>query len=332
MVKDMNRQNSSISNSNKVSVASVLIKAFALFVILLCVFFLFVSPEYTGEYTGSILDKVDRMNSIKEPKIILCGDSNVAFGFRSDMIEESLNMPVVNAGLHGALGHEFHERLALLNVNKGDIVIECPTYLGWDESTKGFDYVVAWVTIENHLDLWKYIPMKYWGKMIYAFPTYMKKCINLKMQGIGNLVDEDTSYSRKAFNEYGDDVYAAKDLGVFYEFPDDFTPAVPWVNKQGMERFLKVKKQVENRGGKYYIAPYPIACNDSEADALDFNKFNDKIKDGLDGVVVGDYKDYVYPYSYFYNTEYHLTEEGAQLRTQQLIDDLKIIIETNNGK
>ena len=43
----------------------------------------------------------------------------------------------------------------------------------------------------------------------------------------------------------------------------------------------------------------------------------------LDSDIISDYTEYFYPYHYFYDTDLHLTEEGAIVRTKQLISDLK---------
>ena len=70
-----------------------------------------IMPQYDTSYNAALHDKIDRIEMIEEPKIVLIGNSNVAFGFDSEMIEEAFGMPVVNMGLHGALGNAFHEEM-----------------------------------------------------------------------------------------------------------------------------------------------------------------------------------------------------------------------------
>ena len=67
--------------------------------------------QHLGNYEAAILDKTNRLRSIKEPKIILIGNSSLAFGMDSEMVERSIGMPVVNMGLHGALGNAFCENM-----------------------------------------------------------------------------------------------------------------------------------------------------------------------------------------------------------------------------
>ena len=60
---------------------------------------------------------------IEEPKIILIGNSNLAFGIDSEKIENSVGMPVVNLGLHGSLGNEFHESMAKKYIEKMTLLL-----------------------------------------------------------------------------------------------------------------------------------------------------------------------------------------------------------------
>lgn len=79
-----------------------------------------VSRYYNDNYDAALTDKVDRLKGIKEPKIILVGDSNLAFGINSQRIEEELEMPVVNLGLHNVLGNAFHEQIVKENIGGGE--------------------------------------------------------------------------------------------------------------------------------------------------------------------------------------------------------------------
>ena len=95
------------------------LKLFLLFVIVsllevLCL--LTISPQFTHEYNASFIDKMKRLESINEPKIVLVSNSNLAFGIQSDLIEDAFEMPVVNLGLHGGLGNAFHESVSVRRI------------------------------------------------------------------------------------------------------------------------------------------------------------------------------------------------------------------------
>ena len=50
-------------------------------------------------------DMLSREN--RQPSIILVGGSNVAFGYNSKIISDSMNMDVINFGLHAGFGLKY---------------------------------------------------------------------------------------------------------------------------------------------------------------------------------------------------------------------------------
>ena len=130
---------------------------FASSVVLILAFqFLFgmlvIGAQYQEDYNASLIDKVARLKNINGPKIILVGNSNLAFGINSPMIERAFGMPIVNLGLHGGLGNAFHEYIAKLNIHSGDIIIVC--HSNFSDDDKIDDIALAWITVEYHKDLW----------------------------------------------------------------------------------------------------------------------------------------------------------------------------------
>lgn len=71
------------------------------------------------------------------------------------------------------------------------------------------------------------------------------------------------------------------------------------------------------------IAAYPIGNGQVTADANEFVQFQEELEACLDSIVISNYTDYMLDYSYFYNTDLHLNTEGAEIRTRQLISDIK---------
>ena len=102
---------------------SILIFKLFIFAVILIAFFFRLSPQYEHYYSASLIDKMERLDSIEEPKVVLIGNSNLAFGINSKMIEEKFGMPVVNMGFHGSLGNAFHEEMAKINITPGDIYV-----------------------------------------------------------------------------------------------------------------------------------------------------------------------------------------------------------------
>lgn len=145
-------------------------KTVSLFLMLLAILlsiFLFINaiiPQYIYIYSSSLLDKVERLEMIDEPKIVLIGNSNLVFGIDSGQLEQAFAMPVVNMGLHSGLGNSFHEQFIKGNINKGDIIIIAHT--DYDDAGKLQDPQLAWATLENHWELggiWKWRILNHYG-------------------------------------------------------------------------------------------------------------------------------------------------------------------------
>ena len=83
-------------------------------------------PQYTDTFVGELNEKVERLNSIDEPKIVVVGGSSVAFGLDSALLEKYTGMPVVNFGLYAALGTKVMLDLSRGGIKEGDIVILAP--------------------------------------------------------------------------------------------------------------------------------------------------------------------------------------------------------------
>lgn len=327
MEKDMNRQNLFTSNSNKGSILKVLFKLGVFLSISLIIFWKFISPQYLYQYNSSLIDKMDRLKKTNDPKIVLVGNSNLSFGIRSELIKNTFGMEVVNLGLHGGLGNAFHEEMAKANVNTGDILIICHT--SFSDDSKSMNPELEWTTIENNFYLWTCVPDDEWYNMALAFPTYAKKCINLFLKGTGNQIPQETSYSRLAFNEYGDNIFSETHTEHFL-LPKDYDPSAPLINDTCIERLNKLNEYITDKGATLLIAGYPIAYKDKKPDAQVFNNFKEELQSKLEFPVISDYTDYFYPQEYFYNTEYHLTNDAANIRTEQLINDLKNYLKNNN--
>lgn len=273
-------------------------------------------PQYENGYNASLIDKVNRLESIKEPKIVLLGHSNLTFGINSEMIEDVFGMPVVNMGLHGGNGNAFHEEMAKYNVTAGDVYILC--HSDYSDNNIINEPVTAWCSIENHFNLWKLLKGNNVETMVRAFPVYLKKCLGYYSSGTGNQ-DPGGVYARSAFNKYGD--IAVLREGSQYSFESEM--GVPVITDISVERINELNEYLTERGADLVVAGYPIGNGYLTADASEFISFQEQLRDSLDCPVISNYVDYMFDYKYFYNTNLHLNTEGADLRTEQLISDIK---------
>lgn len=313
----MDRQSLFISNFKEIAI--FIIKLFVMLFIV--VFFLgHLSPQYLESYQASLIDKMARLESIDEPKIVLIGNSNLAFGINSEEIEEAFEMPVVNMGLHGGLGNIFHERMALSDVSEGDIYIICHSSYSDDGTISDRD--LAWITIEDHFDLWKILRFEDIKPMFEAYPVYVKKCISLWLTDSGNC-DSGDVYSRTAFNEYGDIEW--EDNGLECSMAAG-SIEVSEISDNVVQRLNELNEYLRERGATLLLAGYPIADTFDRPVDEKYDLFQKELMEKMEVPVISNYLDYVYPVDYFYNTRFHLNNEGKEIRTRQLIEDLQMYL------
>ena len=282
---------------------------------------LIIAPQYSHGYNASFIDKMNRLERINEPKIVLCSNSNLAFGIQFELIEKELEMPVVNLGLHGGLGNAFNERMALFNLNEGDIVVI--SHLEYYDDDKISDPELALITVENYFHYWKIFRMKDMPRIIFTIPRYTVKCTVKCLKRF--FLNEDkipsnpTCYARSAFNEYGDNVFPRNiEAG-------ESAPYIrhPRVNNTCMNRINKFYKYCKSRGIDLVISGAPILCGIEGFDKNEYIQFQNKVEELSECPVISDFTDYIFDKKYFYAGALHMTNEGAKLRTEQLINDLR---------
>lgn len=283
------------------------------------IFYTKISPQYSLGYCASIIDKLNYAATLKQPKIILVGNSNVPFGFDSEILEEETGMAVVNLGLHGSFQNAFHEELAKKSLNKGDIILICHSNFS-DKGTIS-QHNLACITIENNFRYLKFLsPKDYFPYFICSF-DYMAKATGLYLSHEGNKDTKDV-YSRNAFNKYGDVTYPRNFLGNLEkaEFPK--------INSTCMNRLKKLKLYAEKKGATVLIAGYPILTDkENETEQRNyFIHFQNELETASPVPVISNYQDYFFDENYFYNTNLHLTNEGARIRTEKTAEDLKIFL------
>lgn len=289
-------------------------------------FFWKIAPQYENGYNASLLDKIETLKSTKEPKIVLIGNSNVSFGFQSELIEETYGMPVINMGLHGGLDNAFHEEMAKINVQEGDVYVIC--HHTFADDGKIDDIELAWITLENHWELYPLLNQEDISSMITGFPDYMKKATVLWGLGLINReaaknynAESDACYSRDAFNSYGDNVYPREHGNFVFK-----EQSLPEINDTCIQRLNELNEYIEERGATMVVAGYPIGKGEHTPKEEGFVAFQEELSKRLNCEVISDYTDYLYDYKYFYNSFLHLTDEGARLRTEQLNRDLEKIL------
>ncbi len=291
---------------------ALLAMLFTLIVYIVC---FVIPPQFSHSYNASFNDKIERLLSIREPKIILVGNSNLTFGIKSQMIEQEFNKPVINLGLHGSLGNEFHENMAKINISSGDIIIISHT--SYDDDID-LDNTLMLTTLEckPHL-LTKTVPGNYY-ELLKSLPEYMSKKIFNFTHNRSSIIPKGC-YSRTAFNKYGDISYPRAECEFIIE--ETYNPSK--ISDKTVTRINNLNDYCLQKGATLFVAAFPVGYGQTPPDESLYIDFQNKLKEKLNCKVISDFTDYFFDNKYLYDKQFHLTDEGAKIRTQQLINDIK---------
>ncbi len=265
-------------------------------------------------------DKHQRLDSLSSPKIVLVGGSNLPFGIKSEMIEEAIGLPVADMGLHAGLGMNFILSEVEENIHQGDVVIVSLEYHHFLSRTmyNGED-VLAALLFDVNRDCISYVKFGQWMALIPNICLYAsKKLINISTQKVDGFED---LFTRESFNKYGDET-------AHYGQPSTVhsgdKPALGMtICNKSIQRLVRFRNLVEEKGATFMLiaCPYPEPqfWKDEESIEKIVEVVNNK---GL--VFLVNPKECLFPDSLMFNSYFHLSENGATMRTEQLINTMRL--------
>ena len=278
-------------------------------------------PPNENLYLAEIKEKSELLNSIKSPRIILAGGSNLAFGIDSKKIEFEIGLPVVNMGLHAGTGLKFFLDNIKPYIGKDDILIISLEYSQfYNNNIYGggpLIEVLNFVPEEiNNLNV----------KQLKAIFKYFFEFIKWKNMSIIKeiLNREGGVYSKDSFNKYGD-VIAHLNLESQDISKESILNNCDKINYESFKYLNNFFKYVENNGAKAYVSfpcipqtQYMKSLNKIEEiyEIFQENSFN----------LISTPNQYVFPDNLFFDTVYHLNQKGRNIRTKTIINDIKKIL------
>lgn len=283
-------------------------------------------------YQSAIQDKFRILKETDEPKIIIIGGSNAAFGIDQQMLEEATGYKVVNMGLHAGFNHIFYSELAKANINPGDIVLLAYEYNWYEQSafnTIGTELVMS--AIDSNLEMYQYIPLKSWPSILGYLGTYAYKKNTFE--------PAEGQYSRSAFDsETGQMIFTRDYIADDYRDkpePRDTVDLNDIVISDKTIRYLKKYNTfIESKGAKAYFISPPLLREAITCEADAFTRLT-HLEEELIGIpYISDPKNYMYPETLMSNSIYHCNNRGEEERTRQLINDLHTagVVEIKNIK
>lgn len=286
--------------------------------------------KFSETYYGELGPMVTRLKQSQKKKIIIIGNSSVAFSIDSALIEQELSYDgldydVCNFGLYGSIGTKAMMELAENYIKEGDIVIFSPE-LNAQSMSLYFSAKEMWYAVDSDFSLLTDIQEK--EMMVGAFAGYVVD--KLKSEQIkGNGV-----YAKASFDDHCDMKNADRAYNTMIGGYDSNNPLsfdIAW-SDSFVEYVNAYNEMVRGKGATMLYSFAPMnekAMPEGYEQGLD--DYYDTLADLLDFLILGNPHDSVMDYEWFFDSNVHLNESGMRVRTISLINDLKIYFESKTS-
>lgn len=293
-------------------------------------------PAYASTRNGTFSIKFEKLITDTKNKMVLVSGSNTSFGVNSETLEKELldagyDYAVINYGTIAEECVTFILEVISHFVGEGDVVVHLPepkTKTQWGASSFSDNY--TWTVFECAYDAFSYVDMRHYTDFFDSFATF-----NQNREKKGSFVSYE-SYTNDTVNRYGD--YAANRASTtsslknkFAEYnkngegPVSYENVMLFVMENG-DKLERVYKLIGNSGATMLnsfaaTAKAYLTKESAEAGGAVQKKL-ESIVDSFSTTRISDISTYVFEDKWFYNSEYHLTSEGAIMRSKLLAKDL----------
>jgi len=268
----------------------------------------------------NVIISYNRLMALKDTnKIVIIAGSNGGFSINSQMISEAFHRPVVNTSTHAGIGVRMQFEVYKDFLCKGDVVIFCPEYGGdkkrlYGESTllrilsTHMPFAYRKLSIPQWIFIYKYIGISFSEKKDHSRAEDFKG-----------------PYSEHALNEYGD-----------IEWDRPHNDSIKGYRLKGIvgEDVIEYYKYIHRYTNENEILLVFLPPTFMERDFVCNSEQIDSIASCFEQNGIGYQAQpsrYSFPDSLYYDTPYHMTQLGANKRTEMLIEDLNRIL-SKDGK
>jgi hypothetical protein len=242
--------------------------------------------------------------TIGQKRIILVGGSSLGWGVSSEVLTKNLGILTLNSGIHAVIGYRnFFRNIEDVLDKDHDLMVISPEYSIVSEGgnlgrSNEFCIIAIYVRGEYPIDC-----------IGYSISSLAKISPILNRNKSASTRDE---YIRSGFNKFGDYVHRIEGVNMIGKM-DNNDRCFDWKIEDLSEKYVPfVNSIISKRYEVVYIPNFipSVACHDVDK----LNEFHSLMFDKY-GIKLFDKAQLLFDVHYFYNSAYHLTEEGVDLKT-----------------
>jgi hypothetical protein len=267
---------------------------------------------------ASTIDKHRMLDQVPSPRVVLIGGSSVLFGTQSDTLAAHLPYHPINMSIAAGLGAGFMLNEVRDGLRPGDLALVSIEYEQF--GITGRPEAVLRLLSSRPQSL-EYVPLDYWPAMLDFGVSYAGIMVRSSLSGMRGQQEPLTSPNvRYALNHFGDDSLRPPtpkvppvEIAVFADgrLPPRFDAVLGEIN-----RFADACRV---RGVRVYFIHPPVPATRWRLHAHEIALAESVFVRQMRMPQLDRPEQVVFPDRMFYDTEYHLTQEGAALRSQQLV-------------
>lgn len=282
--------------------------------------------QFGDTFMGELKSKYERLKETSGKRIVLVGESGVAFDCDSALMDDFFpSYEIVNFGMYAGLGTKAVMDLSENYIHEGDIVILSP-----EQSEQTFsDYFngeYMWQAADGAFGMLRDLKSENFEAMLGNFPRFALEKLNYVMKG--QKPQTDSIYQKKSFNTYGDielDTCRENILPNGYDVNQKVRFTEDVVQLEFMDYMNDWAKRLEKKGAVVWYRYCPVNKLSVE-DMDELAAYDVFLRQKLDFPVIGNPENSLMEAEWFFDTNFHLNQPGKEVNTVQLIRDMKAML------
>lgn len=318
-------RNASFSNCNKIS--TIVLNAQML-------------PHYAGGGEGTFCIKYERVKTAPGKMLVVVSGSSTLNGMDSTRFQAAYpDYTIVNYGTNAGTPSYFYLKVISNYVGEGDIIIHAGEHGG---TTMGSNKI-EWKLFrgnEQSYDIFREVDMteftNFWDAF-YAYQWFGEMSASKQESITPRPACSTKQYQTycSSMNEYGDLITTrAANRGYGVSASVNFKSPANYLNSGNAARLNEVAGIIAKKGGvmlgSFATMDERCVTNDARNQA-GYDFYTKYFVDTLNYPVISNVGTYTMNEKYFYDSQWHCTNEGAQIRTTNLLADLKAYLDNHDN-
>ena len=255
--------------------------------------------------------------SIKTPKVLIVSGSNSLFGISSQMITQETGIPAVNTSIQAGFGINYMLYRTRELAKNGDIVLLPLEYELYMSGALPSNVVVDYVFAHDS----KYLLTHPW---FIALLSFERLALGISTKIHSSPIE--SAYQSRIINLSGD-ITTNQETNITVNDRKKLDATTPFKIKEFTYSSFELRSIKQFSDWCYsnkikLITTWPSTIWFESYKQPNYQGFFQNIKNFYNSInvpVIGNYRDFMYDKSMFYDTVYHLNDRGRRYRTRQLI-------------